>query len=157
MKLKFEPNVTDVPASCQLVVEQPEMYSAVTVNGKPVSFAGSGYYRDTVFRAADINGLLIPGRNEIVLSLTFVSGIPTSLNARARYGTEIESIYLIGDFAVKAEQADQPLTDTYRNKDGVLPKKPIHSFKRFTLTKEAAAFTGDLVTQGYPFYAGEKG
>jgi hypothetical protein len=155
LKLKFEPHVTDVPASCKLVVEQPEMYSAVTVNGKPVSFADSGYYRDIVFRAQDINGLLIPGRNEIILTLDFVSGIPTSLNARARYGTEIESIYLIGDFAVKAEQADQPLTDTYRNKDGVLQKKPVHSFKRFTLTRESATFSGDLVPQGYPFYAGE--
>ena len=155
LKLKFEANVADVPASCKLVVEQPEMYTAITVNNKPVSFAGSGFYRDIVFRAQDVNGLLIAGRNEIVLTLNFVSGIPTSLNARARYGTEIESIYLVGDFAVKAEQADRPLADTYRNQDGALPKKPIHSFKRFTITKESASFSGDLAPQGYPFYAGE--
>jgi len=155
LKLKFEPDVTDTPASCKLVVEQPEMYTAIAVNGKPVSFAGSGFYRDIVFRAADINGLLKPGRNEIILTLNFVSGVPTSLNARVRYGTEIESLYLVGDFAVKAERSDKPITDTYRNKDGVLPPKPIHSFKRFTLTKEGASFTGDLAPQGYPFYAGE--
>jgi hypothetical protein len=155
LKLKYEPQVADVPASCKLVVEQPEMYTSITVNNKPVSFAGSGFYRDIVFRAQDINGLLKPGRNEIILTLNFVSALPSSLNARARYGTEIESIYLIGDFAVKAEQADKPLADTYRNKGGVLQKKPIHSFKSFTLTRESAAFTGDLVPQGYPFYAGE--
>ncbi|HNX33090.1 MAG TPA: hypothetical protein PKM57_00580 [Kiritimatiellia bacterium] len=155
LKLKFEPQVADVPAACKLVIEQPEMYTAITVNNKPVDFAGSGFYRDIVFRAADINGLLKPGRNEIVLSLNFVSGVPTSLNARTRYGTEIESIYLIGDFAVKAEVAGKPLADTDRNRDGVLPKKPVHSFTRFTLTKETAAFSGDLAPQGYPFYAGE--
>ncbi len=155
LKLKFEPEVTDVPLSCKLVVEQPEMYDSIAVNGKPVDFKGSGFYRDIVFRAADINGLLKSGRNEIVLTLNFVSGVPASLNARTRYGTEIESIYLVGDFAVKAELSDHPIADTYRNKDGVLPPKPIHSFKRFSLTKEGTTFTGDLAPQGYPFYAGE--
>ena len=155
LKMKFEPQITDVPTLCKLVVEQPEMYTSITVNNKPVDFAGSGFYRDIVFRTQDINGLLKPGRNEIILTLNFVAGIPASLNARKRYGTEIESVYLIGDFAVRAEQADQPLADTYRNQEGLLQKKPIHSFKRFTVTKETASFTGDLVPQGYPFYAGE--
>ncbi len=155
LKLKFEPEVAEVPANCKLVVEQPEMYTAITVNGKPVGFADSGFYRDIVFRAQDINGLLKPGRNEIILTLNNVSGVPASLNARTRYGSEIESIYLVGDFAVKAEQSDRPLADTYRNQEGLLQKKPIHSFKRFTLTQEKATFTGDLTPQGYPFYAGE--
>jgi len=155
LKLKFEPEVAEVPAACKLVVEQPEIYTAITVNGKQMDFADSGFYRDVVFRAKDVNGLLKPGRNEIILTLNFVSGVPASLNARTRYGTEIESIYLIGDFAVKAEQADKPLTDTYRNQGGQLQKKPVHSFKRFTLTKEKPLFAGDLVPQGYPFYAGE--
>ena len=70
---------------------------------------------------------------------SFAAGVPASLNARTRYGTEIESVYLIGDFGVKAAPADHPLADTYRNRDGVLPKRPIHSFKSFTLTAEAAA------------------
>lgn len=155
LMLKFEPEVADVPAACRLVVEQPEIYTSITVNGKPLDFADSGFYRDVVFRAQDVNGLLKPGRNEIVLTLDFVAGVPASLNARTRYGTEIESIYLIGDFAVKAEQADRPLADTDRNREGVLRRKPVHSFKRFALAKEREAFTGDLVPQGYPFYAGE--
>ncbi len=155
LKLKFEPDVAVAPVSCKLAVEQPEMYRAITVNGHPVSFADGGFYRDIVLRTADITGLLTPGRNEIILTLDFVAGIPANLNARVRHGTEIESIYLIGDFAVKAEVADNPLADTYRNQEGVLPKKPVHSFKRFTITGEGASFTGDLVPQGYPFYAGE--
>lgn len=155
LRLKFEPEIVEVPASCKLVVEQPAMYSSITVNGKRVTFEGREFYRDSAFRAQDISGMLRAGRNEIVLILDYVSAIPTSLKARARYGTEIESIYLIGDFAVTAEVADKPLADTYRNQEGALQKKPIHSFKRFAVTREKESFVGDLAPQGYPFYAGE--
>jgi hypothetical protein len=155
LKLKFEPHVTDLPRSCKLAVEQPEMYTSVTVNNKPLSFADSGAFTCFTMRTADVGGLLVPGRNEIVLTLNYVSAIPASLDARARYGTEIESVYLVGDFAVKAEPAAAPLATTYRNQEGTLPPKPINSFSRFSLAKEAESFSGDLAPQGYPFYAGE--
>lgn len=155
LKLKFEAKVDDVPSVCKLVVEQPAMYKSITVNGKPVTFENSDTYTCFTFRARSIAGLLQRGKNEIVLTLDYVSAVPTSLNARARYGTEIESIYLIGDFAVKPVAADKPLTTTYRNQEGALTPKPIHSFKQFAIAKETNAFRGDLVPQGYPFYAGE--
>jgi len=155
LQLKFEPEIADVPAACKLVVEQPEMYTSIAVNGKKVSFDGDEFYTCFTFRSHDINGLLKPGRNEIILALNNVSAVPASLNARSRYGTELESVYLVGDFAVKAEKADKPLTDTYRNQEGALEKKPVNSFKRFVITKEGDTFTGDLAPQGYPFYAGE--
>lgn len=153
--LKFEADVADVPASCSLVVEQPAMYTAITVNGKPVAFKGDAFYRDSALRAQDISGLLKAGLNEIILRLDYVSAIPTSPRAKERYGTEIESIYLVGDFAVRATPSDKPISDTYRNQEGALQKKPIHSFRAFKLVKEADRFTGDLAPQGYPFYAGE--
>jgi hypothetical protein len=156
--LKYEPEITELPATCRLAVEQPGMYTSVSVNGHPVDFAGGGeFYLDPVLRTRDITALLRVGRNEIVLALDFVSAVPTSADARTRYGTEIESIYLIGDFAVQARLADSPLTDTYRNQSGALPPKPVHSFSRYTLTRETAEFPGtpDLATRGYPFYAGE--
>ena len=155
LQLKYEPEIADVPAASKLVVEQPEMYTSITVNGKPVSFENSGFYTCFTFRSADVNGLLKPGRNEIVLALNNVSAVPASLNARARYGTEIESVYLVGDFAVKAAPADKPLATTYRNEEGALEKKPINSFKRFVIAGETASVSGDLAQQGYPFYAGE--
>ncbi|MEN6497023.1 MAG: glycosyl hydrolase [Thermoguttaceae bacterium] len=155
LKLKFEPEITDVPSACKLVVEQPEMYTSITVNGKQVVFDANDSYTCFTFRAKTVDGLLKQGHNEIVLTLNYVSAIPTSLNARARYGTEIESIYLIGDFAVKSVVADKPLKTTYRNQEGALVPKPIHSFKSFAITREQHAFSGDLAPQGYPFYAGE--
>lgn len=155
LQLKFEPEIREVPAACKLVVEQPEMYGSITVNGKPVSFEKSSSYTCFTFRAQAVQELLKQGRNEIVLKLNYVSAIPTSLKARARYGTEIESVYLVGDFAVGATVSDAPLGTTDRNQQGTLVPKPIHSFKRFAITRENGRFVGDLVPQGYPFYAGE--
>lgn len=160
LQLKYEPHLSDPPATCRLAVEQPGIYSAITVNGHAVAFTGDAFYLDKVLRTQDVAALLRTGRNEIVLSMDFVSAIPTSSDARARYGSEIESIYLIGDFAVHAEPSATPPADTSRNRSGLLPAKPIHSHTRFSLVKESAVFESrgaslDLVGQGYPFYAGE--
>lgn len=155
LRLKYEAEVADVPKNCRLVVEQPEMYASITVNGTTVAFKDDAFYKDSALRSQDISGLLRPGKNEIILTLNYVSPIPTSLKAKERYGTEIESIYLTGDFAVSAVPSDNPLTDTYRNQEGALQKKPIHSFKRFAIAKEKERFEGDLTPSGYPFYAGE--
>jgi hypothetical protein len=155
LQLKFDLNIVDVPTACKLVVEQPRMYTSITVNGNRVAFDKDDFYTCFTFRAKAVADLLKAGRNEILLALNYVSAVPTSLNARARYGTEIESVYLIGDFAVKPALADKPLATTYRNQEGSLVPKPIHSFKSFAITRETNTFRGDLVPQGYPFYAGE--
>jgi hypothetical protein len=155
LQLKYAAEIADVPAVCQLVVEQPAMYTSVTVNGRPVQFTDDAFYTCFTFRAQAVAGLLRPGRNEIVLALDNLSAVPTSLDARARYGSELESIYLVGDFAVRAEPADRPLADSHRNQEGVLPPKPVNSFKRFVMVRETDTFAGDLAPQGYPFYAGE--
>ncbi|MFA5206600.1 MAG: glycosyl hydrolase, partial [Lentisphaeria bacterium] len=155
LQLKYVAEIADVPAACQLVVEQPAMYTSVTVNGRPVQFVDDAFYTCFTFRAQAVAGLLRPGRNEIVLALDNLSAVPTSLDARIRYGSELESIYLVGDFAVRAEPADRPLADSARNQGGVLTPKPVNSFKRFVMVREADTFAGDLAPQGYPFYAGE--
>jgi hypothetical protein len=155
LKLKYEPVIDDVPVNCKLVVEQPEMYTSITVNGKRVAFDADDFYTCFTFKSQTVNGLLKPSRNEIVLTLNYVSAVPTSLNARVRYGTEIESVYLTGDFAVKPALSDKPLATTDRNREGALVPKPVHSFKSFAIAREADTFSGDLAPQGYPFYAGE--
>ena len=125
------------------------------VNGTPVAFNGDAFYTCFTFRAQDVSSLLQTGRNAIILALNHVSALPASLDAHARYGSEIESIYLIGDFAVRAVAAEHPLATTYRNEGGSLTPKPVNSFQRFVIGREQEAFSGDLAQQGYPFYAGE--
>ena len=154
LKLAFDVRIDQPPRRCGLVLEQPEMYGAVTVNDRPVSFTGGEFYRDKSFRRTDVTGLLRPGLNTIVLALDYVAPAPASLDARQRYGSEIESIYLVGDFGVAAETSARKPAATQRNNSRVLPRRPIHRFRRFALTAEQDSFDGDLADKGYPFFAG---
>lgn len=151
--LKFEPVVTDVPLKYSLVAEQPQLYT-ISVNNKIIRFEGKDYYRDHAFRTQDISGTLKKGVNEILLSLDYIAPEPTSLNAYRRYGTEIESIYLIGDFAVAVTPSINPFMESQKNSLKKFVSKPVHSIDRFTITNEATEFDSDLAMEGYPFYAG---
>lgn len=154
--LEFDFAVKRRPEELQLVVEQPGMYRSIRINGDPVSFAGDQFYRDAVFRVSKTN--LAPhlkqGVNTVSLEIDYVAPIPSSLDAFERYGTEIESIYLIGEFGVAANVSEKPLPETQRSRVPYLEPQGIHRFKSFAITGEAKRFQGDLVTQGYPFYAG---
>jgi hypothetical protein len=152
--LKFEPQVAVVPDKCSLVAEQPHLYQ-FSVNGEEIRFEGAEYYCDHAFRVQDISGTLKEGRNEILLSVDYMSPQPASLNAIERYGTEIESIYLIGDFAVSAVVSDQPFPESQKYHDKTLVEKPVYLMTRFEITREATSFDDDLVLHGYPFYAGK--
>ena len=152
--LKFEPEVTDVPAKCSLVVEQPQLYN-FSINGQKIKFEGKDHYRDQTFRVQDISGTLKQGVNEILLSLNYIAPESASLNSYKRYGTEIESIYLIGNFAVAVTPSINPLKESQKYSDKLLVEKPVYSISRFSITKENTTFENDLATKGYPFYAGE--
>jgi len=155
LQLAFDVQVDQVPKQCSLVVEKPDMYDRITVNGQDVSFSGSSYYVDPAFRTADVTEFIKAGVNTIVLSLDYVAPQPTSLDQYARYGTEIESIYLIGEFAIAAQVSDIPPEETQRNRSGRLPQRPVHRFNSFSITAEKTEFGSDLALEGYPFFAGE--
>ncbi len=152
LRLAFDVVVDAPPARCSLVMEQPAMYRSVQVNGRAVDFAQSGFYRDAAFRMAEV-GALKRGTNTVMLDLDYVAPVPPSRDARERYGTEIESIYLVGDFAVDATVSPEP-AKSERNERGELPSRPVHRLRSFRIAAERAAFKGDLALEGYPFYAG---
>ncbi len=152
--LKFEPQVTDVPAKCSLVAEQPHLYN-FSINGKDINFEGKAHYRDQSLKVQGISGTLKQGVNEILLSMNYVAAEPSSLNAIKRYGTEIESIYLIGDFGVSTSLSANPIVESQKYSDKMLVVKPVYTVRNFAITKETKSFENDLVTKGYPFYAGE--
>ena len=155
LQLKYEIDIDDVPASCSLAMEQPHMYEQITVNGHPITFTSENYYVDKSFRTQPITSWLKKGHNEIILSLNYVSAIPDSYDAIERYGSEIESIYLVGDFGVTGHPDGEPLADTWRNRQpGLKAKAPVHRFDTFVLNHEPTQVSGDLTLQGYPFYAG---
>ena len=95
-----------------------------------------------------------PGQILFLSFLITKAPVQESRDPFERYGSEIESIYLTGDFAVKADISAKPSEPSQHNVRGFLVPKPVHHFTSFTMTREKSLFTGDLVTQGYPFYNG---
>lgn len=152
--LAYELQVAKVPTNYSLVIEQPHLYM-ITVNDTPINFEGNTFYFDHSFRVQDISGTLREGVNEICLVVDYVAPKKSSLNAIERYGTEIESIYLIGDFAVTAIPSTKPFSISQKYEDKVLVEKDVHHMSRFEITTEQELFENDLVLQGYPFYAGK--
>ena len=156
MQLQFKVNIEDIPENCELVVERPQMYSDISVNGREVTGFGDAYYRDVFFlKSQNIAPLLQKGNNTIQLSLNFIAPNPTDTMNAHRYGTELESIYLIGDFAVRAASQTLNQWDTEKNATQTFIAKPVHRLNQFSLVKEPEVFSGDIATEGYPFYAGQ--
>jgi len=112
-----------------------------------------GYYTDHQFKTSKINGRLKKGRNNLEMELEFSPSIPASSLAKERYGSELESIYLVGDFAVATHQPGT-LNNSQRNETGNFQPRVVHQAGSFSLTTEKTQFTGDVSTAGYPFYAG---
>lgn len=157
MMLRYKFYVEQCPQNCQLAVEQPEIYNQIQVNGNSLSFNGEDFYVDKTFKVTDIASFVKPGENEIILSLDFKNPIPKSLNAKERYGSEIETIYVIGDFAVSGDLAKEQPTETWRNRVPELAPKPFptrFAYNSFKLVKEKNEFEGNLTNAGYPFFAG---
>lgn len=152
--LRYAAQVNNVPAICNLVIEQSEMYSAIRVNGQTVTASGDQFWIDRTMHKLAIDGLLVTGQNIIELELDYIAPVPDSLNAVMRYGTEIESIYITGPFMVLANVSDQPPAPTQRSTDTTLPPVKVHRFSSFELGHKTLPLTGDLVLCGYPFYAG---
>ncbi|MBA3822912.1 MAG: hypothetical protein H0X24_03280 [Ktedonobacterales bacterium] len=135
-----------------LVVEHPER-CRITVNAVPVSSDGT-YWRDIRWSRVPLTSHVRVGENVITLAYDdFHPGdMANYADAAARYGTELEAIYLIGDFSVpvvsQGVQADTlPLAPALpwhlhvlEPANHIVPPQPLQM--------------GDLVPQGLPFYAG---
>jgi hypothetical protein len=104
-------------SSMQLVVEQPELYR-VSVNGKPVAPLKDRWWLDRSFGVFDIGEFVSPGKNSIMLKSS-----PFTIF------TELEPVYLLGDFMLEAQK------------------------KGFALVPEKKLALGAWEKQGMPFYA----
>ncbi len=139
-----------------LVVEHPERYR-ITVNGRAVSYDGLPFWRDIRWLPIDISGLLQAGKNSIELFCAdFQFGdLGSTHDQEARYGTEIESITLVGDFSVRGVATDEkPRQGNWDAWD--LPPVGVQCFapNSFVLTEPQPLRFGDSTLQGLPFYAG---
>jgi hypothetical protein len=137
-----------------LITETPEKFT-ITVNGTGVVYKDIGWWKDTAFKKLDIRPYLKNGINEILLECRFYQSqkvydvlfgedvYETELN-KLTYDTEIENLYLVGDFSVfsKGEWRDE-------TRSAVLTDGPFVLRDRIETVE-----TGDLTRQGYAFFAG---
>jgi hypothetical protein len=117
-----------------LILESPESFS-VAINGQSMKYEDRGWWIDTSFRKIDIAPLVRGGENEI------------TLGGLVGQDTEIEHLYVVGDFGVK--------TNPLRRRNRTTGQTFEALGSRFLLTHESMILrSGDLVPQGYPFFAG---
>ncbi len=151
----FYLNVAQKPSTpIYLVLETPEKF-AVSVNGKQISKTDCGYYRDKSFRKIDISDAVTVGENQIKLSIHFTQSetvyenIKKSLQFESEknkltYDTEIEAIYVVGDFGVETLGEFTELDKDAVRYDG--------GFAVAEMPKTVK--TGDLTRQKFPFFSG---
>ncbi len=139
-----------------VVVESSRFLNSVVMNGQMLEASGADYYLDPELPIYNAN--LLSGKNTIELEYEFIPGEPTSLDdPEKRYGTEIENIYVIGDFSVSgdisySENLPGKMFDDHWNND--LPKARVIRIENLRITDLASICHGELVACGLPFYAG---
>ena len=117
--LRFSFKIKTIPKKIHLVAE-PIKGMTITVNGTPVLLASDDHI-DPRFLGADILSFVKEGENEVILSMDYVQrqevynalygGGSETLRNCLTFDTEIEPIYLFGDFRVYSETewtSDQP-------------------------------------------------
>ncbi|MBN1640783.1 MAG: hypothetical protein JXA09_06085 [Anaerolineae bacterium] len=144
--LRFAFDVAWAPDQVQLVVEDAAEVE-VTVNGAPVHYAGLPHWIDRSFLPIEIGHLVHAGANTVELCRPF-HPLPEARFGLARLfqtleGVELEAVYLTGDFAVVGVPSP-----------GEAQPRCVRLGSRFQIAAERASTTGDLVSNGYPFYAG---
>ncbi len=136
----FKAKLNRRPEPVFLVMERPEQYE-IRVNNRKVACTDTGFWIDIAFRKIDITGYLrLDGQNTIELRNRFIRPKKDKTLIYVRGGTEIESVYLAGNFCVDGKF--RPSGEGLIGKEFVVVD-----------AKEPVAF--DTVTSGYPFYAGE--
>ncbi|KRE40729.1 glycosyl hydrolase [Paenibacillus sp. Soil724D2] len=158
IELEFEFQVAfdvDPSRDVYVVLEKPEDVK-IELNGRPIESISSGWWRDISFQKVDISGRIVPGVNRIRLQSYFYNSSQTyaaiehaklfeSEGNKLTFETEIENIYIIGSFGV---ESSSPYLSGER--------QAVHTMGPFVLTElPVSVRTGDLVSQGFPFYSGK--
>ncbi|OAS19167.1 glycosyl hydrolase [Paenibacillus oryzisoli] len=137
-----------------VVMESPELF-AIEVNGRKVASESCGTWRDGSFHKVDISVNVHRGENHIRLKRHFYNSPDTyqaienakkfeSEGNKLTFDTEIESIYLLGEFGVSSKSGYE-----YGERNAVHTEGPL------VLTEMPQVVqASELVQQGLPFFAG---
>ena len=140
-----------------LVTETPEKYTFV-LNGQPFTAIDSGEFFDSAFRRIKLPYPVKCGENILTMKMRYTQpdGFCEQLE-KAKYceteynkltfETEIESVYLVGDFAVRHEGNREKLErDAVRYQGKFILDAPLNG---------QTAHAADLTAAGMPFFAGK--
>ena len=128
------------------------------VNGHP-TFSGKEYYLDKSILRTDISRFLLKETNTIEFKLDFIFGDPVRYdNPELRYGTELESAYLVGNFGVYGTAIDTDKLPVQVSHDIWRAELPARRVVRLRapiyIGKSSNYSDGELALSGLPFYAG---
>jgi len=147
--LRFHFRAADKPARIHLAVEEAAAW-ALRINGVRVRHTGLPPFLDASFQTVNITRHTRQGDNIIEMSRAFHAVPPARFGLASLFdvlpGTELESVYVIGDFAVRGNTSA-----------GAPQPRCVRYAPAFTLAKEQAWTNGDLLANGYPFFAGRIG
>lgn len=155
MKFTFTAaNASDIGA-LYLAMETPWKYTLM-LNGQPLNFVDAGCFGDSAFRKCDIRTCLQEGENELlvcgrfhqrqkVYDVLFGENVHETEKNKLTLDTELESLYLVGDFGVH-------LNGDYHRGE----RRAIHTSGAFVLTPPPAdTRIGDITIGDYWFFAGK--
>ncbi|MCR5055397.1 MAG: hypothetical protein K6B54_00610 [Clostridia bacterium] len=151
--MRYSFNVNEIPSLVKVSMESLN-YKSVKVNGKEISFE-NGWWLDRSFKVSDITKLIVKGKNEIVVTFSYFQddyvyevlygNVMESMRNCLVFNTEVEAMYLFGDFSV---ECDKDFTPNVRN-----------SFEYtgdFALAKSKEdANVSNFTVSGFPFFAGK--
>ncbi len=159
IKLVFRFNVKDIPKNAKLVCETPEKFK-LFVNGKPLNNNVVGEYFDTSFKCIPLDNMLKNGENVIEAWINFTQSEEIydsvrharefeAIKNKLFYDTEIEAMYIVGDFGVEAP-----------NEQSLTTKVPLTKSSRYTssfsiVKRPKTVKLANIHNQGFPFFAGK--
>jgi len=155
LRYHFEMDEVLADASLRLVVERHEQFQ-ISVNGIPLRYNGLSYWKDISWLPLALNGSLRKGDNCVELNYPeFCFGnLRETENQVARYGTELEAVYVVGDFTVKGQLSPGGCQPEWN--DWGLPEVKSHRLdcQGIFIGARQKIKGYDWVAEGYPFYAG---
>ncbi|MCL1794342.1 MAG: hypothetical protein FWG34_10780 [Oscillospiraceae bacterium] len=158
LTMEFAFDAEEIPEVCFLLIEEPEKHS-IKINGENLAekdFGALGFHYDKSFKKIAMEKYIKKGANKIELTRNFylsddvyrIKNDPAVHEAesnRVTFETELESIYLLGDFSVSGENgkyAESNLNSVFAD----------CGYKIKKAKKEADI--NDLTRDGMPFFAG---
>ncbi len=154
VKCEFKFRADELSDKLYLACETPEIFD-IRVNGTAIDKTDCGYFRDSAFRMIDIRRYAVCGENKIEMSVRLEQSAETYENIKKAaifeseknklvYDMEIESVYIVGNFAVE-------------NSGEVVEASRGAAFfeDNFKIARAKENITlSNIERQGYPFFSG---